>query len=187
MIDVVCYRRYGHNEGDEPMFTQPLMYKKIANLPRPREIYGAQLVKEGTLTQEQVDAKLASFKEYLEGEFNVGKDYKPNKADMLEGEWSGLVKPDKGLKELPETGVEIDKLKEIGKALAKKPENFALNRKVEKLLEAKEKMIETGEGFDWAMAEALAFGSLLKEGKPVRLSGQDCGRWYILASSLSID
>ena len=129
VLDIVCYRRYGHNEGDEPMFTQPLMYQKIANLPRPREIYGAQLVKEGVLTQELVDAKLAKFKEYLEEQFTIGKDFKPNKADMLEGEWTGLVKPDRGLKEIPETGVELEKLKEIGYRTCKTTRKFCVEQK----------------------------------------------------------
>lgn len=176
VIDIVCYRRYGHNEGDEPMFTQPLMYKKIGNLPRPREIYANKLVAEGTISKDEAANKVVKFKDYLEGEFKIGKDYKPNKADWLEGEWSGLVKPERGVKDITETGVEIDELKEIGFALAKYPDSFNPNKKIIKLLDAKKKMFETGEGIDWATAEALAFGSLIKEGHPVRLSGQDCGR-----------
>lgn len=175
VLDIVCYRRYGHNEGDEPMFTQPLMYKKIAGLPRPRELYAKKLVAEGTLTEAQAEQKNTDFRAFMEEEYNVGKDYKA-KADWLEGEWSGLVKPEKGAKDIPDTGVEIERLKEVGYALAEIPDGFNVNSKVAKLMKQKKTMMDSGEGLDWSIAEALAFGTLLKEGKPVRLSGQDCGR-----------
>lgn len=176
VLDIVCYRRYGHNEGDEPMFTQPLMYKKIANLPRTREIYAERLVSEGVITPDAAADLLGKFKEFLEGEFTIGKDYKPAKADMLEGEWSGFVKPERGAAGTTDTGVDTAKLKEIGYALATYPAEHNVNKKIATLMKAKKEMFDTGEGIDWATAEALAFGSLLKEGHRVRLSGQDCGR-----------
>ena len=176
VIDIVCYRRYGHNEGDEPMFTQPLMYKKIAGLPRPREVYANKLIAEGTIDQAFADAAQKKFRDFMEGEFKTGKDYKPNKADWLEGEWAGIARGERGEGQKPETGVDAKTLKQIGLAISKAPENFKLNAKIETQLAAKKKMFESGEGIDWATAESLAFGTLLKEGFPVRLSGQDSGR-----------
>ena len=176
VLDIVCYRRYGHNEGDEPMFTQPLMYKKIAGLPRTREVYANKLIGEGTITDADAAGKVQKFKDYLEEQFKIGKDYKPNKADMLEGKWEGLEKINRDSGPTPETGVDVKTIKEIGNALAKIPEGFNANSKIVTLHAAKKKMFDTGEGIDWATAEALAFGSLLKENIPVRLSGQDCGR-----------
>ncbi len=175
VLDIVCYRRYGHNEGDEPMFTQPLMYKKIADLPRPRELYARKLIAENTITAEQAEQKNKDFRAFMEEQYTIGKDYEA-KADWLEGEWSGLVKPEKGAKDVPDTGVDLDLLKEVGNALADVPEGFNVNAKVAKLMKQKKAMMDSGEGIDWAMAEALAFGTLLKEDKPVRLSGQDVGR-----------
>jgi 2-oxoglutarate dehydrogenase E1 component len=176
VVDIVCYRRYGHNEGDEPMFTQPLMYKKIAGLPRPREVYANQLIAEGAIDEAHASAAVKKFKDFLEEQFKIGKDYKPNKADMLEGKWVGFEKVGRNANPTPDTGVDLKTLKEIGNALARIPEGFNANSKIVTLHTAKKKMIETGEGIDWATAEALAFGSLLKENIPVRLSGQDCGR-----------
>ena len=176
VLDITCYRRYGHNEGDEPMFTQPLMYDKIRDLPRPRELYARKLVAENTLTAEDAAERVTKFKDYLEEQFKIGKDYKPNKADMLEGQWEGFQRVPRGTDPTPDTGVELERLKEIGAALSTTPEGFNANPKIVKLMGDKKKMFETGEGIDWATAEALAFGSLLAEGKRVRLSGQDCGR-----------
>ncbi|PIR31800.1 MAG: 2-oxoglutarate dehydrogenase E1 component [Alphaproteobacteria bacterium CG11_big_fil_rev_8_21_14_0_20_44_7] len=176
VIDLVCYRRYGHNEGDEPMFTQPLMYKVISDLPRTREIYANQLIAEKVIDDKGVAAKQDAFKDYLEEQFKIGKDYKPNKADWLEGEWSGLIKPERGAKDLPDTGVDLKALKEVGYAISKIPDGYEFNKKIIKLMENKKEMFDSGEGIDWATAEALAFGTLLKEKKNIRLSGQDCGR-----------
>ncbi len=175
VVDMFCYRKYGHNESDEPMFTQPIMYKEIAKKPLPAKIYADRLVAEGTFTQAQVDSKFAEFRAFFEKEYEVAKGFKPNKADWLEGAWSGLEQP-RGEHPAGDTGVEISRLKEVGNALAKQPENFKLNSKIIRQLETKKKMIDSGEGLDWATAEALAYGTLLAEGHPVRLSGQDCGR-----------
>ena len=176
VIDIVCYRRYGHNEGDEPLFTQPIMYHKISGLPRPREVYANKLIAEGTIDAAFNEASIQKFRDFLEGEFKTGKDYKPNKADWLEGAWDGFERAARGEGNKPVTGIAESKLKEIGLKLSSIPENFAPNPKIVTQMAAKRKMFETGEGIDWATAEALAFGSLLTEGFPVRLSGQDCGR-----------
>jgi len=175
VVDIFCYRKYGHNESDEPMFTQPIMYRTISKKPLPAEIYSQRLVDEGTLTQADVDAKFAEFKAFFDKQYEAAKSFKPNKADWLEGQWSGFEKP-KGEHPTVDTGVDLKALKEIGLALSKNPENIKVNTKIVRQLEAKRKMIETGEGIDWATGEALAFGTLLKQGHGVRLSGQDCGR-----------
>ncbi len=176
VLDIVCYRRYGHNEGDEPMFTQPLMYKKIASMPRPREVYASQLAAEGVVNDAEAQAVVQKFKDFLEEQYKLGKDYKPNKADWLEGAWDGFEHGGRNANPTPDTGVDLKTLKSIGKALSTIPEGFNANSKIVTLMKAKAKMFEAGEGIDWATAEALAFGSLLAENRPVRLSGQDCGR-----------
>lgn len=175
VIDIVCYRRHGHNEGDEPAFTQPLMYRKIATHPTTRQIYEDRLAAEGVQSKAEAEAEVNRFFEYLEQEFEASKSYKPNKADWLEGKWTGLkTAPDDDRR--GKTSVELDVLKEVGLGLTKYPDGFNVNRKIVRQLEAKRQAIETGEGIDWATAEALAFGTLLVEGVPVRLSGQDAGR-----------
>ena len=177
VIDMVCYRRHGHNESDEPAFTQPLMYRKIASQPTTRAIYADKLVREGTITREQADAIVTDFQTLLEADFQAAKSFKVNKADWLEGKWQGLAQL-AGEEEFREdkTGVAPKLLKELGHALARTPEGFNVNRKIVRQLQSKIEMVDSGQGIDWATAEALAFGSLLLEGHPVRLSGQDCGR-----------
>lgn len=176
VVDIICYRKYGHNEGDEPMYTQPIMYKTIAQKQLPARIYAQRLVAEGTMSEDEVGAEIEKLNAHFNKEYEAGKDFKPNKANWLEGKWSGFAQPDTVLGKEPDTGVDLKKLKEIGTALSKYPEGFNLIRKLERQLKAKQEMMETGEGLDWAMGEALAFGSLLKEGKPIRLTGQDSGR-----------
>jgi 2-oxoglutarate dehydrogenase E1 component len=175
IIDMFCYRRYGHNESDEPAFTQPLMYKRIAQHPTTRKLYADRLVQEGTLNAAEADAMVNDFQVRLEGEFEVASSYRPNKADWLEGAWSGLEIAS-GEDRRGETALSVELLREIGVKLASVPADFHPNSKITRQLAAKRKMFETGEGIDWATAEALAFGTLLIEGAPVRLSGQDCGR-----------
>ncbi|MCP4329508.1 MAG: 2-oxoglutarate dehydrogenase E1 component [Alphaproteobacteria bacterium] len=175
VVDMFCYRRFGHNEGDEPSFTQPLMYKKIADHPTARAIYAKRLVDGGVATQDEVDAYLGEFRDRLQSDFDAANSYKPNKADWLEGAWTGMEtaagEARRGVTAVPE-GI----LKTIATALTTVPEGFNIHRKLVRQLKTKSKMMETGEGIDWATAEALAFGSLLVEGCPVRLSGQDSGR-----------
>jgi 2-oxoglutarate dehydrogenase E1 component len=175
VVDMFCYRRFGHNESDEPAFTQPLMYKKIAKHPTTRAIYSDRLVKEGVIAEPEAKRVVDDFQARLQGEFEAASSYKPNKADWLEGAWSGFEIAS-GEDRRGETAVEMTTLKEIGKALAAVPKDFTANRKIIRLLQSKQQMFESGEGIDWATAEALAFGSLLIEGHPVRLSGQDSGR-----------
>ncbi len=175
VIDMFCYRRHGHNEGDEPAFTQPLMYKRIAQQPSTRQIYAQKLVDEGLLSEAEVEAMLTDFHARLDVDFQAAESYKPNKADWLEGSWTGMEAA-RGEERRGQTAVPIKTLKEIGHRLTEIPDGFTANRKILRQLKAKREAIETGEPIDWATAEALAFGTLLAEGTPVRLSGQDSGR-----------
>ncbi|GAB5375081.1 MAG: 2-oxoglutarate dehydrogenase E1 component [Acuticoccus sp.] len=177
VIDMFCYRRFGHNEGDEPAFTQPKMYKVIRQHPSTLEIYAKRLVDEGELTNEQVEESKAAWREHLETEFEAGQSFLPNKADWLDGRWSS-IKPGEELDDprRGQTGVDEDRLREIGMKLTEVPEGFNVHRTIGRFLKQRREMMETGKGIDWATAEALAFGSLLMEGFPVRLSGQDVER-----------
>lgn len=175
VIDMFCYRRFGHNEGDEPAFTQPLMYKKIREHPTTVEIYADRLIGEGTVTAGEVEQMKADIRAHLEQEFELGESYKPNKADWLDGKWAGLGLADEGARR-GVTGVEESALKDIGRALAKVPEGFHVHRTIGRFLDSRAKMVEAGNAIDWSLAEALAFGSLLREGFKVRLSGQDSER-----------
>ncbi|MEC9345579.1 MAG: 2-oxoglutarate dehydrogenase E1 component [Pseudomonadota bacterium] len=175
VLDIFCYRRHGHNEGDEPSFTQPIMYRTIASHPTTRQIYARKLVEEGVATQEECDDMVSNFRNFLEGEYEAATSYKPNKADWLEGRWRGLSVAPLGDRR-GSTAVPVDKLREIGKRLTHIPKDFNAHRTIRRLMDQKKKMFETGEGFDWATAESLAFAPLLIEGVPVRLSGQDSGR-----------
>lgn len=177
VIDMFCYRRFGHNESDEPAFTQPLMYKAIKTHPSVDKIYADKLKAEGILTDEQFAQMESEFVQYLEDEFEAAKEYKVNKADWFEGKWEGLGLADKDHeKRRAETGVSEMMLREVGEQITSYPEKFNIHRTLKRVLDNKHKMFETGKGFDWATAEALAFGTLLKENYDVRLSGQDCGR-----------
>jgi 2-oxoglutarate dehydrogenase E1 component len=178
VIDMFCYRRFGHNESDEPAFTQPLMYQKIRTHRTALQVYTEKLVAEGVITEGEVVRLQANWRHHLETAFEASQSYKPNKADWLDGRWAGLRPARAGFEEerRGRTGVDRVRLKEIGARLATVPEGFNLHRTIRRLLDNRRKMIETGEGIDWAMAEALAFGSLVDEGYPVRLSGQDSER-----------
>ena len=177
VLDVVCYRRHGHNETDEPAFTQPIMYKAIKDLPTTRTLYANRLVREGSLTDEDAKAMVDAFNATLEASYQAAQSYKPNKADWLEGHWSGLSTPDNAAERADgQTAVELPVLQKIGSALARVPADFAVNPKIARQLDAKQAMIDTGEGIDWATGEALAYGSLLLEGHRIRLSGEDVQR-----------
>ncbi|WP_375689063.1 2-oxoglutarate dehydrogenase E1 component [Pseudooceanicola sp. LIPI14-2-Ac024] len=175
VIDIFCYRRFGHNEGDEPMFTNPIMYKNIKGHRTTLSLYTDRLVKDGLIPEGEIEDMKAAFQAHLNEEFEAGKDYKPNKADWLDGKWSHLER-EKEDYQRGETAVSEETFKEIGQALTSAPDGYPMHKTVERLLEAKRQMFETGEGFDWATGEALAFGSLLTEGYPVRLAGQDSTR-----------
>jgi len=177
VIDMFCYRRFGHNEGDEPSFTQPLMYKKIRAHETTLEIYSKKLVGEGVVTQAEVDKMKAGWRAHLEAEMEAGSGYKPNKADWLDGRWSGMKAA--GEFEDPRrgnTGVALEALRDIGKKITVVPQGFNVHKTIQRFLDHRAKSIETGKGIDWSTAEALAFGALLKDGHPVRLSGQDSER-----------
>ncbi len=176
VLDMICYRRFGHNETDEPSFTQPLMYRVIKDHPTTLQLYADRLVKEGTLTQADVDAMSAAFNQRLDEEFTASKSHLPNRADWFDGYWQGMEVAPKNSDRRGETSVTEDVLRKVGKALVTAPEGFNLHRTIGRQLDAKAKMFETGEGFDWATCEALAFGTLLDEGYYVRLSGQDSSR-----------
>jgi 2-oxoglutarate dehydrogenase E1 component len=177
VIDMFCYRRFGHNEGDEPSFTQPLMYKKIRAHPSTLEIYARKLIGEGVVTEGEVDKMKADWRARLDAEFEAVQGYKPNKADWLDGRWSGLkAARDADDPRRGNTGVDAAILRDIGKRITAVPQGFAVHRTIQRFLEQRAKAIETGQGIDWATSEALAFCSLLKDGHRVRLSGQDSER-----------
>jgi 2-oxoglutarate dehydrogenase E1 component len=176
VIDMFCYRRFGHNEGDEPMFTNPLMYTAIKKHKSTLQLYTERLVADGLIPEGEIDDMKTAFQAHLNDEFEAGKSYRPNKADWLDGRWSHLGKMQKNKYQRGRTAISKDTFKQIGKALTSVPEGFNLHRTVGRLVETKQEMFTSGEGFDWATGEALAFGSLLLEGFPVRLSGQDCTR-----------
>ncbi len=175
VIDIFCYRRFGHNEGDEPMFTNPLMYKKIKGHKTTLSLYTERLVKDGLIPEGEIEDMKAAFQAHLNEEFEAGKTYKPNKADWLDGRWSHLDKQDEDYQR-GETAIKPKTLKEVGKGLTTLPEGYPVHKTVARFLESRQAMFESGEGFDWATGEALAFGSLLTEGYPVRLAGQDSTR-----------
>lgn len=177
VIDMFCYRRFGHNEGDEPAFTQPKMYKVIRGHKTVARIYADRLIAEGLITEGDFEKIKADWRAHLEQEFEAGQSYKPNKADWLDGQWSGLRAADNADEQRRgKTGVPMKQLKEIGKKLSTIPEGFSAHRTIQRFMENRAQMVETGEGLDWAMAEALAFGSLVVDGHKIRLSGQDCER-----------
>ncbi|MBC7433850.1 MAG: 2-oxoglutarate dehydrogenase E1 component [Rubritepida sp.] len=177
VLDIVCYRRHGHNEGDEPAFTQPQMYARIKEMKTVRTLYAEKLASEGSVSAERGQAILDAFNARLEEAFQAASGYKPNKADWLEGHWSGLKPAGTDSGEVEEaTAVPLETLREVGAALCRVPATFTANPKITRQLEAKRATIDNGEGLDWATGEALAFGTLLLEGHRVRLSGEDVQR-----------
>ncbi|HQT67773.1 MAG: 2-oxoglutarate dehydrogenase E1 component [Rhodospirillales bacterium 20-60-12] len=177
VIDLVCYRRHGHNENDEPAFTQPIMYKAIKAQKTTLTLYAAKLAAEGSVPAEESKKIYDDFMARLDEAQKAAASYKPNKADWLEGHWAGLNQAEDEDEQTEEsTAVALPLLHEVGAALSTGPQNFDLNPKIARQLEAKREMIDTGEGIDWATGEALAFGTLLREGHRVRLSGEDCQR-----------
>ncbi len=174
VIDLICYRRFGHNEGDEPSFTQPLMYKKIRSHPSPIKVYGEKLINEGSITKSFLDDSIKQFKDLLDEQFKTAKDYKP-KIEWFEGTWS-RYKPERGKDKRGVTGADIKILMNISNQINSIPKNINIHKTISKILENRRICIEKGSDIDWSSAEALAFGSLLEEGYPVRLVGQDSGR-----------
>ncbi len=175
VLDIFCYRRFGHNEGDEPMFTQPQMYTAIKKQKTTLQLYTERLIKDGLMPEGEIEEMKTRFQAFLAEEFEIGTNYKPNRADWLDGRWSKMRRNTEEYQR-GETAVDLARVKQVGAALTRLPEGYHAHKTVLRLLKAKAKMIETGEGIDWATGEALAFGTLLLDGFPVRLSGQDCTR-----------
>ena len=175
VIDIFCYRRFGHNEGDEPMFTQPVMYSRIKRHKTALALYAERLVEDGLISEGEVEEIKATFQSHLNSEFESGSDFRPNKADWLDGRWSHLDKKD-DIYQRGTTGVDLAVLRDVGAAITRLPGRLSVHRTIARVFENRKKAIESGTNIDWATAEALAFGSLLNEGTRVRLSGQDCTR-----------
>ena len=177
VIDMFCYRRFGHNEADEPAFTQPVMYRRIAKHVPVAQLYAKRLVDEGSITEADYDAMKAAFRSRLEDDFEAADNYKPNKADWLDGRWSGLKTtkidddPRKG-----QTGVEVNALKKLGEQMYTVPADFNIHKTLKRVIDGRLKVMKAGEGLDWATAESLAFATLLEDGSKIRLSGQDVER-----------
>ena len=174
VIDLICYRRFGHNEGDEPSFTQPLMYNKIRSHPSPVKVYSDKLVNENSISNDYLKRSIKEFKNLLDDQFKNAKNYKP-KIEWFEGTWS-RYRPEKGKDKRGVTGSDVKKLIEISERINTVPENLNVHKTISKILENRRLSVSTKKGIDWSTAESLAFGSLLEEGYPVRLVGQDSGR-----------
>ena len=174
VVDLICYRRFGHNEGDEPSFTQPLMYNKIRSHPTPVKVYGKKLIDQKVISDEDLENVIKKFKDLLDDQFKNAKDYKP-KIAWFEGTWSAY-KPEKGKDKRGVTGADTKKLLKISEKINASPEELNLHKTIVKILNNRKESVKNGLNIDWSTAEALAFGSLLEEGYPVRLVGQDSGR-----------
>lgn len=175
VLDIFCYRRFGHNEGDEPMFTNPAMYTRIKKHKSTLQLYTERLVADGLIPEGEIEDMKAAFQAFLNEEFEAGRTFKPNKADWLDGRWSHLNREGEEYQR-GQTAISTETLQEVGGALTRYPEGFNIHKTVARQLDAKKEMFRSGKGFDWATAEALAFGSLTCEGYPVRLAGQDSTR-----------
>ena len=178
VIDMWCYRRFGHNEGDEPSFTQPLMYARIKTHPKVSAVYADRLVAQGVIDAHFAEQSATDFVAHLEEEFEASKSYKANKADWFAGRWSGLSKPadEESARRNVETGISAKLFDSLGRNLTTIPEGLDIHKTLDRIIDAKREMFKSGGGFDWATGEALALGALASEGYGVRLSGQDSGR-----------
>ncbi len=177
VLDIICYRRYGHNEGDDPSFTQPLMYQAIADKKTAREIYAERLIAKGDLTEAEHQKDVDDFYAVLDAEFDIAKSYETKEPDWLQGVWQGLSLPEeKDSKRKGDTSVDLSRLKEIGEKITTVPNSVNIHRTLKRIIKARADKIEAGANIDWGLAEHLAFGTLVTEGHPVRLSGQDSER-----------
>tara|TARA_A100001011_G_scaffold150723_1_gene159140 strand:+ start:2760 stop:5603 length:2844 start_codon:yes stop_codon:yes gene_type:complete len=174
VIDMICYRRFGHNEGDEPSFTQPLMYKKIKNHPTTLNVYGKKLIDDDVISENEFSSQKNEFRSLLNDQYKTAKDYKP-KIEWYEGTWS-RYKPEKGKDKRGNSGVQIDQIKSISNKINTIPEKINIHKTIKKIFQTRKQSVDNSKGIDWSTAEALAFGTLLEEGFPVRLVGQDSGR-----------
>ena len=172
---MVCYRRYGHNELDQPMYTQPKLYSKIVTHPDTLSVYGQRLLTENTCTQQDLDKIKVDANKILESEFEASKSYKSEAKDWLSSRWSGFLSP-RQLSRIRQTGYPVTKLKEIGLKMCDIPSTVSIHKQLVKIIQARKDSIIAGEGVDWGTAEALAIGTLLIEGNHVRLTGQDVQR-----------
>jgi 2-oxoglutarate dehydrogenase E1 component len=175
IVDMICYRRNGHNELDQPAFTQPKLYKKISRHPPTLAIFQKRLIDEGSLTREECDQIKAMVLSYYEKDFEASKTYKKKETDWLSSRWKGFKGPGQ-LSRIRQTGVDIEVLRRIGIQAGTVPPDFKLHHQMAKIFTARRKMAEEGTGIDWGTAEAMAFGSLLLEGNHVRITGQDVQR-----------
>ena len=175
VIDIVCYRKHGHNELDQPMFTQPQMYTAISKMKPTFQIYSEQLIAEGVITADEVKALSANVMAEMTNKLEASRSYTPKASEWLSSNWAGMLPPNIEAK-FHDTGIELEKLKQVGKALTTLPEGFTPHRMVGKIYGQRAAMIENGKGIDWALAEQLAWGTLLHEGNHVRISGQDVER-----------
>ena len=177
IIDMWCYRRFGHNEIDEPKFTQPLMYERIEQHPTTRQIYQQRLKDEGSIDDKHIQNLSETYENFLEQELAATQSHKPNQADWLGGEWAGLSASEESTRlEQPKTGISQESFQRVGAAIVKLPEEFNLHPRLQRLIEQRRAMTTQGKNIDWSSAEALALGSLLAEGNYVRFSGEDCQR-----------
>jgi 2-oxoglutarate dehydrogenase E1 component len=175
IVDMVCYRRNGHNELDQPAFTQPLLYRKISEHPTTLQVFEKNMIDEGTLTKQECDEIRKYVLTSYEKDFEASKTYVKKETDWLSSRWSGFKGPQQ-LSRVRPTGCDIDLLRRIGVQAGTVPEGFKLHRQMEKIFQARRTMAEQGEGIDWGTGEAMAFGSLLLEGNHVRITGQDVQR-----------
>ncbi|MDH3690188.1 MAG: 2-oxoglutarate dehydrogenase E1 component [Gammaproteobacteria bacterium] len=178
IVDLVCYRRRGHNEVDEPSFTQPLMYRRIDQLPTIRQHYADKLIEQGVITQQDAAVMIDSYHLHLEEAFESSEQYRPNKPNWLSGRWANMKSPSRSHSPQQQvaTGVDVKVLHQIGAALCSVPTTFDLHPKIRQQLDSRNKALRAGHGISWASGEALAFGSILRDGMSVRLSGQDSRR-----------
>ncbi|MGL4541178.1 MAG: thiamine pyrophosphate-dependent enzyme, partial [Polymorphobacter sp.] len=178
VIDMWCYRRFGHNESDEPSFTQPLMYAVIRKHPPVSELYAGRLEAQGVIEKGWLQGAIDAYVDGLEGDFTAATSFKANKAEWFEGRWAGLGKPteDETARRAGDTDVPAATIAKVGKALTTVPEGFDIHKTLARVVEVKAEALRTGTNIDWATAEALAFGTLMLDGFRVRLSGQDSGR-----------
>jgi 2-oxoglutarate dehydrogenase E1 component len=179
VVDIVCYRKHGHNEVDQPSFTQPRMYKTISKQKPTLEKYSQQLLSEGTFSEEFIKENKDRVWKTLEESYSKSKDYKPTSREWLSSSWDGFKSPSElAVQVVPSypTGANPETLRNVGRAISSYPADFTVHNVLKKILAARQKAVTEEKGIDWATAEALAFGTLLSEGTHVRLSGQDVER-----------
>lgn len=173
VIDVICYRKYGHNEGDEPLYTQPVMYTKLKDHPTLSKIYSQKLIAENVVSEVEFEKMVADFEAHLSAEFDKAVDYKPKEADWLKADWQHIKDGDVAV---AKTAVDKKTLKSLIEKVTQIPADFNVNPKIAKQLEARKNVVESEKDIDWGTGESLAFATLLNEGFPVRITGQDSGR-----------